>query len=80
MIDVVPITTWELFNTVCTGTAIMEFNDILFKASGEIFASIQTYFNEKIYIATDGKYDEVKAWKEKNEMWNMERQGYPVTL
>ena len=78
MIDVGPITPWELIKTLCTGTAVTEFNDILFKASGKTFEYIQTDFNEKICIATDEKSDEVKAWIENNEKQKLEGQGYPV--
>ena len=41
IIDVVPITPWELFKTPCMGTAVAKFNDILFKSSGKIFEFIQ---------------------------------------
>ena len=30
MIDVRPITPWELFKALCTGMAVAEFNDVLF--------------------------------------------------
>ena len=78
MINVGPITTWDLFNMLCTGTAVTEFIDILFKDSGETFEFIQKYFNEKTCLA-DENYEEVKAWKEKNDKNNLEIQGYPVT-
>ena len=78
MIDVGPITPWELFKTLCMGTALVGFNDILFKAKGGTFEFIQVYFNEKICLA-DKKYAEVKSWKEKNNKRNLEKQGYPVT-
>ena len=32
MIDMGPINPWELLKTLCTGTAVAEFNDTLFKA------------------------------------------------
>ena len=62
MIDVVPITLWELFKTLCTGNELMEFNYIIFKVNGKNFAYIQTDINEKICIVTDENFDEVKAW------------------
>ena len=37
MIDVGPITLWELFKTLCTGNELMEFNYIIFKVSGKTF-------------------------------------------
>ena len=64
MINLVPITLWELFKTLCTGTVVTEFSNIIFKASGNNFELIQADFNEKIYIA-DEKSNEVKARKEK---------------
>ena len=39
IIDVVPITPWELFKILCTGPAVAEFNDIFFKASGGVSSS-----------------------------------------
>ena len=35
MIDVGLIIPWDIFKTLCAGTSVTEFNDILFKASGE---------------------------------------------
>ena len=72
MIAVVPITPWELFKTLCTGTAVTELNDIIVKASGKTFAFIQTDFNKKICIATDENFNEVKAWKYNNEERKLE--------
>ena len=46
-----------------TGTAVVEFNDILFKASRRTFEFVEADFNEKICL-TDGKPEEVSAWKE----------------
>ena len=63
MIDVVSITTWELIMTLCKGTLVVEFNDIVFKASGKTFYPIQADFNENIYIKYENS-DEVKVWKE----------------
>ena len=60
MIYVGLITPWELFKTLCTATAFVEFNDILFKANGEIFEFIQADFNENICLA-DEDSEEVKA-------------------
>ena len=37
IIDVVPITMWEIFKTTYTGMELMDFNKILFKASQKIF-------------------------------------------
>ena len=79
MIDVVPITLWDLFKTLCMGKAFTEFNDILFKASRKTFKFIQEDFNKKICLA-DEKSKEVKVWKEKNDKRDMERRGYQVTL
>ena len=50
MIDVGPITAWELFKMICTGTAVIEFNGILFKASLKTFEFIQADFKEKICL------------------------------
>ena len=61
MIDVVSITTWELIKTLCKGTSVAEFNDIVFKASGKTFYPIQADFNENIYNK-DENFDEVKFW------------------
>ena len=72
MIDVGRINPWELFKKICTGTAVAELNDILFKASGKTFEFIQEDFNEKICLP-DGNSDEVKTWKEKNEKRKLER-------
>ena len=47
---------------MCKGTAVAEFNDILFKARGETFEFIQEDFNNKICL-TDEKSEEVKVWK-----------------
>ena len=60
IIDVEPITTLELFKMMCTKTAVAEFNDILFKASGKTFEFIQAVFNKKI-CCTDENFDETKA-------------------
>ena len=65
---------------MCTGTAVPEFSNILFKARGEIFEHIQTYFNDEICIITDENYDEVRAWIENNKKRKLEGQGYPVTF
>ena len=64
MIDVGPITAWELFKMICTGTAVIEFNGILFKASLKTFEFIQADFKEKICLI-DESYYKVKARKEK---------------
>ena len=53
MIDVVPITPWDLFKKMCTGKAVAEFNSILFKASGKTFEFTKANFNEKIYITDE---------------------------
>ena len=58
MIDVGPITPWELLKTLYTGTSVTEFNEILFKASSKTFKFIQTYSSEKICIATDENSNE----------------------
>ena len=73
MIDVGPITLWELFKTMFMGNTVSEFNDILFKATRKKISFIQTYLNEKICIATDENYDEVTAWKENNENRKLDR-------
>ena len=65
IINVGPITLWELFKTLCTGMAVAELNDIFFKASGNTFEFIQEDLNEKICL-TDENSKEVKAWKENN--------------
>ena len=78
MIDLVMINVWELFKTMWTVMAVVEFNNIIFKDSGKTFELIQADFNQNICIV-DENSDEVKAWKEKHENRNMERQGYPVT-
>ena len=70
MIDVGPITPWELFKKLCTVTAVAEFNDILFKASGKTFECIQADVNKNIYLAYES-YDEFKAWKYKNNKQNL---------
>ena len=41
IIDVGPITPWDLFKTLCTGTSVAEFNDILFKAIGKTSEFVQ---------------------------------------
>ena len=64
MIDMGQINPRELFKTMCTGPAVAEFNDILFKASGKTFEFIQADFNEKICLV-DENFDEVKARKER---------------
>ena len=53
MINVGPITQWELFKTLFTGTAVAEFNDIIFKASGKTFEFIPEDFNSKICLADE---------------------------
>ena len=78
MINVGPITLWDMFKTLCTGTTVAEFNGILFKASRKTLEFTQAYFNEKIFLV-DEKSDEVNAWKEKQETRKMDRQGYTVT-
>ena len=54
------ITPWKMFNMMCTGTAVDEFNDILFKSSGKTLEFIQVDLNEKICLA-DEKSNELKA-------------------
>ena len=61
-IDVGPITLWDLFKTLCMGTVVAEFNDILFNSIRKTFKVIQAYFNKKMCIA-DEKSNEVKALK-----------------
>ena len=78
IIDVGPITPWDMFKMLCTGMAVTEFNDILFKASGKTFEFIQAYFNENICLAYESS-DEVNSWKERNYRRKLERQRYPVT-
>ena len=53
MINVGPITPWELFNTLFTGMAVAEFNDISFKSRGKTFEFILAYLNEKIFIVDE---------------------------
>ena len=74
IIDVGLITPCELFKTLCTGTAVAEYNDILFKASGEMFGFIQANFNKKTCLL-DEDSKEVKAWKK----MKLYKQGYLVT-
>ena len=74
MINVGPITPWELFKMLWTGMVVVEFNDILFKARRKVFEFIQADFNENICLADEGS-DEVKARKEKNDKQKLERQG-----
>ena len=50
MINVGPITTWELFKMLCTGTAVAEFNEILLKVSADFFEFIQVDFKKKICL------------------------------
>ena len=78
IIDVGPITPWELFNTLCTGMSVAEFNEILFKAIGKTSDFVQEDFNEKICLTYENS-KEVRAWKEKTDKQNLERKGYPVT-
>ena len=47
------ITPWKMFTTLGTGTAVAEFNDIVFKASGKTLKFIPADFNEKICIAVE---------------------------
>ena len=63
MIEMLPITPWEMFNMLCMGTRVTELKDILFKTSGKNFEFIQAGFNEKIYLA-DKHSKKVKTWKE----------------
>ena len=78
MIDAGLITPWELLKTLCTGTAVSELKQILFKASRKTFEFIQADFNKWIYL-TDKSSDEFKAWKAKKQKRKMDRQGYSVT-
>ena len=64
MIDVGQITPCELFKMICTGTGVADFNDIIFKASGETSEVIQVDFNKNICIANENYY-EFKAWRDK---------------
>ena len=66
MIDAVPVTPWDMFKTLLTGTSVAEFNVILFKASRKCFEFIQADFNEKIYL-TDESSNGVKSWKGKKK-------------
>ena len=66
MINVEPITQCYLFKTLCMGTSVAGFNDILFKARRKTFDFIQEYFKEKICLA-DENSKELKAQKETNE-------------
>ena len=50
MIDVGQITPWDMFKKLCKGIVIVEFNDILFKASGKTFEFIQVDFKKKICL------------------------------
>ena len=47
---------------MCTGILVVEFKDIIFKASRKTFELFQANFNKKICIA-DEISDKVKAWK-----------------
>ena len=78
MIDVGPVTAWELFKTLCTGTAVAEFNEILFNASRRAFLVIDSEFNKKICDAPDDTGTEVQEWIKKNEKRKEDRQGYPL--
>jgi hypothetical protein len=78
MIDVGPVTAWELFKTMCTGTAVAEFNEILFRSSWDTHSTIDKEFNAT--IVTGKEEDEVvKEWKQKNLKRETERAGYPVS-
>ena len=50
MIDVILINTLDLFKTMCNGTAVSKFNEIIFKASGKTFKLIQEDLNKKIRL------------------------------
>ena len=63
---------------LCTGTAVAEFNEILFKAIGKFFEFIQADFNKNICPA-DKNSEEVKDRKGENDKRKLERQGRPVT-
>ena len=54
MINVELINMWELLRKLWTGTAVTEFNQILFKANEKTFEFIQADFNKKISL-TDEK-------------------------
>ena len=66
-----------MFKMMCTGTAVAEFNHIIFKASEETSEFIEEYFNQKICLA-DENSKEANSRKEKNDKRKLERQGYPV--
>ena len=66
IIDVGPITPLEIFNTLCTCTAVGKFNNILFKASRKTFEFIQASFNKKTCLI-DEISDKVKAWGKKSK-------------
>ena len=57
MIDVGPITPWEMFKTLCMGMAFAKFNAVLLKSSGKTFKFIQA----------DENSEEFMDWKEKND-------------
>ena len=59
-IDVGPITLWEIFKMMCTGTTVDKFNNILFKVSGKTFEFIREDYNRKICLA-DQNSEEVKV-------------------
>ena len=78
MVDVGPITAWELFKTLCTGTAVAEFNSILERASAKTYLQIEQEFNREICKETDKESDKAKAWIKKNQERKDSRRGYPI--
>ena len=78
MIDVEQIIPLDVFKTLCKGTEVAEFNNILFKARGKHFELIQADFNDKICL-TDETSEKVKAWKEENDNQELDSQGSPIT-
>ena len=65
MIDVGPIAPWDMFKSLCKGTAVAKFKNILLKASGKTFEFIEEYFNKKICLAYKNS-EKFKSWKGKN--------------
>ena len=53
MIYVVIITPWEVFKTLCISTAVVGFDNILFKDREKTFEFIQEKFNEKICLTDE---------------------------
>ena len=76
MIDVGPINLWELFKTMCMGTAVAEFNDILFKASRKKSSSSKNISKRRSALQMDTPK---KSRPEKYDKQKLERQCYPVT-